>query len=953
MLESKVSGPTNDAAVNQSDTAAILYSSGTTGKVKGVMITHRNLIAMIAGLYHNKMAKDEEENTHSVSLFTLPLFHVFGFFMLIRAASMGESVVLMEKFDFVKMLEAVERHRVTYIPVTPPLVVAMSKSDLVDKYDLSSLQVLGCGGAPLGKEVSGRFRKKFPHVEIFQGYGLTETSGGATRTIGPEEATRHGSAGRLSENMEAKIVDPQTGEALPPGQRGELWLRGPAVMKGYAGDDAATAATLDSEGWLKTGDLCYFDSDGFLFIVDRLKELIKYKAYQVPPAELEHLLQSIPEVADAAVIPIYLVPTRDPSRRGWFCAARPDLVVDSCKYFYVQAHIDGMIMKNGGEPVEGLEGRIRDVAYRAEDIIESHVSDQISRQDDRYGVKKRLKQLISAILKAASSLNSCKRSMELELQNMGDLQMVMEQLDSIIEQVMSIQKSSNVEDVQCSYTSAPASSGGAPNDGNRMVGFDEDIVALKAQLCGESSKLQIISIVGMCGIDYRLREVLLVLVASLNDQKTGDLSNRTDEELAEYVYKSLKGRTYLIVMDDMWSIKTWDDLRRLFPDDNNGSRVLITTRLSDVAVYASSSPLHQIRFLDEEWSWNLLRDKVFEQQSCPPEFERIGRMIAKSCGGLPLTIAVAAGILTNWNRTQHLWQKLARNITLAVATNDDRFSKILTLSYDHLPCHLKACFLYMGGFPEDYNIPVSKLTKLWVAEGFLKPNGSKSLDELAEEYLEDLVKKICSDGGILHVTNNSARGIQDQRRLSIHFDISDGFVDKCARASPIRSMLVFRSSVASLSFLRGYRLLSGRLKAPPSISKLQNLHLNDSAPWIENCLSNLVHLCQLETLNLMFRPIGLEVNPFPASVALPSTLHKLTLTDCILPWQDMTVIRSLPNLEVLKYGRCIYREEWECSEGEFPRLKFLLMELLNLKCWQVESSHFPRLERLIIKRCGD
>ncbi|KAL0397247.1 UNVERIFIED_CONTAM: 4-coumarate--CoA ligase-like 9 [Sesamum calycinum] len=303
MLESKVSGPTNDAAVNQSDTAAILYSSGTTGKVKGVMITHRNLIAMIAGLYHNKRAKDEEENTHSVSLFTLPLFHIFGFFMLIRAASMGESVVLMEKFDFVKMLEAVERHRVTYIPVTPPLVVAMAKSDLVDKYDLSSLQVLGCGGAPLGKEVSGRFRKKFPHVEIFQGYGLTETSGGATRTIGPEEATRHGSAGRLSENMEAKIVDPQTGEALPPGQRGELWLRGPAVMKGYAGDDAATATTLDSEGWLKTGDLCYFDSDGFLFIVDRLKELIKYKAYQVPPAELEHLLQSIPEVADAAVIP--------------------------------------------------------------------------------------------------------------------------------------------------------------------------------------------------------------------------------------------------------------------------------------------------------------------------------------------------------------------------------------------------------------------------------------------------------------------------------------------------------------------------------------------------------------------------------------------------------------------------------------------------------------------------
>ncbi|XP_065636541.1 4-coumarate--CoA ligase-like 9 [Quercus suber] len=135
------------------------------------------------------------------------------------------------------------------------------------------------------------------------GYGLTETGGAATRALGPEESLQYGSAGRLAENMEAKIVDPETGEALPPGQRGELWLRGPTVMKGYVGDDKATAETFASEGWLKTGDLCYFDSEGFLFIVDRLKELIKYKGYQVPPVELEHLLHSHPEIADAAVIP--------------------------------------------------------------------------------------------------------------------------------------------------------------------------------------------------------------------------------------------------------------------------------------------------------------------------------------------------------------------------------------------------------------------------------------------------------------------------------------------------------------------------------------------------------------------------------------------------------------------------------------------------------------------------
>ncbi|XP_017973556.1 PREDICTED: 4-coumarate--CoA ligase-like 9 isoform X1 [Theobroma cacao] len=293
----------NRVHVSQHDTAAVLYSSGTTGRVKGVMLSHRNLIALIAGFYHIRHFPQERREPHPVSFFTVPLFHVFGFFMLARAFSMGQSVVFTERFEFEGMLRAIEKYRITYMPVSPPLVVALSKSDLTKKYDLSSLLLLGCGGAPLGKEVVERFKEKFPAVELVQGYGLTETGGGATRVIGPEEAARYGTVGRLAENMEAKIVDPVTGEALQPGQRGELWLRGPTVMKGYVGDENATAETLDSEGWLKTGDICYFDSEGFLYIVDRLKELIKYKAYQVPPAELEHLLHSHPEIADAAVIP--------------------------------------------------------------------------------------------------------------------------------------------------------------------------------------------------------------------------------------------------------------------------------------------------------------------------------------------------------------------------------------------------------------------------------------------------------------------------------------------------------------------------------------------------------------------------------------------------------------------------------------------------------------------------
>ncbi|GMN56798.1 hypothetical protein TIFTF001_025902 [Ficus carica] len=283
--------------VRQSDVAAILFSSGTTGRVKGVVLSHRNFIANIAGFHEQRLklaeelaaaAAEQEPQPQPVSLMILPMFHVFGFFMAVRAVAMGETMVVIERFDLEGMLRAVERHRVTYMPVSPPLVVALTKSEVVGRYDLSSLRLLGCGGAPLGKEVVEKFHQKFPDIEIGQGYGMTETAGIGARMVEVEETKRFSSVGKLAENMEAKIVDPVTGEALSPG---------------YVGDEKATAETFDPEGWLKTGDLCLFDSEGFLHILDRLKELIKYKAYQVPPAELEHLLQSHPDIADVAVIP--------------------------------------------------------------------------------------------------------------------------------------------------------------------------------------------------------------------------------------------------------------------------------------------------------------------------------------------------------------------------------------------------------------------------------------------------------------------------------------------------------------------------------------------------------------------------------------------------------------------------------------------------------------------------
>ncbi|XVF35864.1 hypothetical protein REPUB_Repub19eG0008100 [Reevesia pubescens] len=288
--------------VYQDDTATLLYSSGTTGTCKGVVSSHRNLMALLQALL-SSVNPEEGEQTN---ICTVPMFHIYGFgAFAIGKLMIGSKVVILSKFDMNEMLSAVEKYRVTCLPLVPPILLALVKGadQIRKKYDLSSLQYVVCGGASLSKELINGFMEKFPNVDIRQGYASTETTGFGASMITPEECRKYGAVGLLSPTLEAKIVDPATGLALKVNQTGELWVRGPSIMKGYHNNPEATASTLDSEGWLKTGDLCYIDDDGYLFVVDRLKELIKYKAYQVPPAELEALLLSHPEISDAAVIP--------------------------------------------------------------------------------------------------------------------------------------------------------------------------------------------------------------------------------------------------------------------------------------------------------------------------------------------------------------------------------------------------------------------------------------------------------------------------------------------------------------------------------------------------------------------------------------------------------------------------------------------------------------------------
>jgi acyl-CoA synthetase (AMP-forming)/AMP-acid ligase II len=288
--------------------AVLPYSSGTTGNPKGVMLTHRNLVANVAQTHpvQDVVAQD-------VVIAIMPFFHIYGMTVLLNAVLRARArLVMMPSFDLEEFLANIANHKVTVAYIAPPVAVALAKHPLVDRYDVSTLRGVLSGAAPLDEDLGHAVADRIG-CRVVQGYGMTELSpvshctplDGGRRLLG--SVAPIGAAGWTVANSASRLIDPDTGDEIDIpasglSEAGELWFKGPNVMAGYLGNEEATRETIDADGWLRTGDMARVDSTGCVYIVDRLKELIKYKGYQVPPAELEAVLLTHPAIADAAVV---------------------------------------------------------------------------------------------------------------------------------------------------------------------------------------------------------------------------------------------------------------------------------------------------------------------------------------------------------------------------------------------------------------------------------------------------------------------------------------------------------------------------------------------------------------------------------------------------------------------------------------------------------------------------
>ncbi|XP_022025247.1 putative late blight resistance protein homolog R1B-16 [Helianthus annuus] len=633
-----------------------------------------------------------------------------------------------------------------------------------------------------------------------------------------------------------------------------------------------------------------------------------------------------------------------------------------------------------------------------------------------------------------------------------------------------------------------------------FVGIDRDAELIRDKLVEDQKKLNVVSIVGMGGIGkttlatkvfndgyvrhhfhvrvwvtvsqtYDKRAVLIQILESICAPL--DLEKTSDSRLRELVHKHLFGKRYLMVMDDVWQIETWDNLKSFFPHDNNRSRILLTSRLTEVAKHANLDGLtHHLGYLNNERSWELLCQKVFQGNECPEWSIKRGMQIVEHCQGLPLAVVVIAGVLAREAWSEKFWEEIAKRTGSYIVGDQNGCMETLGLSYNHLPLHLRECFLYLGGFPEDFKFEVKRLMWLWVAEGFIQKDGNRRLEDIGEGYLmdlvdrnlvivdrwksvgsvkackvHDLVRELClkkakeerfilktntsqldqvkkrpykvecmfTNNGIMVPSAENCRSVlifgkkgflvEDiakqfrsfvlLRVLKLHkcrlndfpkaikllvhlryleiWKESEGFPSSICNLWGLQTLIYVTEEYSvdlpsNISNLVNLRHLRGQVISLPSIEKPMNLQtisyisLGEGVANFQKCFPNIKeHTCctcsdeQNDFKSLTFLEKLSLVGDFERRVeriTFPTSLKTLTLEKCRLPWSEMSIIQSLPNLQHLKLhphafeGSC-----WNTNGQEFPQLKLLNLEWLNIKVWEAYSESFPCLRQLQITNC--
>jgi hypothetical protein len=564
---------------------------------------------------------------------------------------------------------------------------------------------------------------------------------------------------------------------------------------------------------------------------------------------------------------------------------------------------------------------------------------------------------------------------------------------------------------------------------NDVVGFVHDSATLVKQLIEGDPKLDVISIIGMGGLgkttlarkiynnllvkrhfnchvwvcvsqDFRIRELLLQILKELGM----GLEDMSEDELKKQLVRCLQGRRFLVVMDDIWRAEVWDEVRSMFPDNSNGSRILITSRNKEVALYASHTPPYYLPFLKKNESWELFCKKMFRGETCPPELETLGRRIGEDCRGLPLSIVVLAGRLAKMDKSPHLWSKFVGEVTSLLNSNDDTTicKKILSLSYTDLPRYLKPCFLYFGIFPEDFVIPASQLIDLWVAEGFIQCTGNRLPEDVAELYLEELIdrsliqvaRKRRVDGGVktcrIHdlLRDLCISESVEEKFLEVHSDYQYLSTNNSRRLSIIQgntrrymsSNLPVPKNARSVFFFdtddrlydcvtwkwleENFKLLRVIDYVPDSVMPksietfihLRYLRIDGPKLVFPNSICNLTNL-----VTLCANVIAASSTYLPKGIFKLQRLRNLYLSNgCSLPWDSEGVLWNLQVLSILAINYDSKNHRFLVVPEKFPNvrhLKTLIYRPSTLEAGHEEDSfpslhHLAHLEKLKIRNCG-